>query len=192
VRVDLLGGASFRSDDPYADERTDRERLLAGTGALSEGSQRLANTHRIALEAEDVGVDILRNLRVQRESIENTRDTVRHYPFSMVAFVLIYYFSWGLQTRILTVLIVPSRRWLGSAFIRFFRASHPFLIILCVYHSGCTNSVLCSAPSLSSSLPSSLRSSISSLFAVTDSHYCSCFPCNPNPTPYNIFICAIP
>jgi vesicle transport through interaction with t-SNAREs protein 1 len=80
ARVNLLGGtkagASFRSDDPYADERTHRERLLAGTESLTEGSQRLANTHRVALEAEDMGVDILRSLRGQRETIENTRDTV--------------------------------------------------------------------------------------------------------------------
>ena len=67
---------SFRFDDPYGDERTDRERLLAGTETLSEGSQRLGNTHRIALEAEDMGIEILRNLRGQRETIENTRDTV--------------------------------------------------------------------------------------------------------------------
>ncbi|KAF8232618.1 vesicle transport v-snare protein vti1 [Tricholoma matsutake] len=81
ARVNLLGGpnagASFRSDDPYADERTDRERLLSGTVTLSEGSQRLANTHRIALESEDMGVEILRNLRGQRETIENTRDTLQ-------------------------------------------------------------------------------------------------------------------
>jgi vesicle transport through interaction with t-SNAREs 1 len=81
ARVNLLGaptkaGASFRSDDPYADQRTDRERLLAGTEILADGSQRLGNTHRIALEAEDMGVEILRNLRGQRETIENARDTV--------------------------------------------------------------------------------------------------------------------
>ena len=80
ARVNLLGGTksgvSFRFDDPYADERTDRERLLAGTETLSEGSQRLGNAQRIALEAEDMGVEILRNLRGQRETLENTRDTV--------------------------------------------------------------------------------------------------------------------
>lgn len=40
------------------------------------GSRRLENAHRIALETEDVGADILRNLRGQREQIEHTRDTV--------------------------------------------------------------------------------------------------------------------
>jgi vesicle transport through interaction with t-SNAREs protein 1 len=34
------------------------------------------NTQRVALEAEDMGADILRNLRGQRETIESARDTV--------------------------------------------------------------------------------------------------------------------
>jgi len=45
-------------------------------GLLGIGSRRLENAHRIALETEDVGADILRNLRGQREQIEHTRDTV--------------------------------------------------------------------------------------------------------------------
>lgn len=45
-------------------------------GPLGIGSRRLENAHRIALETEDVGADILRNLRGQREQIEHTRDTV--------------------------------------------------------------------------------------------------------------------
>ena len=44
------------------------------------GSSRLENAHRIALETEDVGADILRNLRGQREQIEHTRDTVSSLP----------------------------------------------------------------------------------------------------------------
>jgi vesicle transport through interaction with t-SNAREs protein 1 len=43
---------------------------------LTSGTKRLDNAHRIALETEDVGADILRNLRGQREQIEHTRDTV--------------------------------------------------------------------------------------------------------------------
>jgi vesicle transport through interaction with t-SNAREs protein 1 len=49
---------------------------LAGTERLEDGSKRLQNAQRIALETEDVGADILRNLRGQREQIEHTRDTV--------------------------------------------------------------------------------------------------------------------
>jgi hypothetical protein len=33
--------------------------------------------HSIALETEEQGADILRNLRLQREQIENSRNTVR-------------------------------------------------------------------------------------------------------------------
>jgi len=39
-----------------------------------EGSRRLEDSHRIALETEDVGADILRTLRIQRGQIEHTRD----------------------------------------------------------------------------------------------------------------------
>ena len=63
--------------DPY-NERSDRERLLAGTQILADGGRRLTNTQRVALEAEDQGAEILRNLRVQRETLENTRDNVSH------------------------------------------------------------------------------------------------------------------
>ena len=66
-------------DDPYSDDPSgfsSRTRLLQGTERLADGSKRLDNAHRIALETEDVGADILRNLRGQREQIEHTRDSV--------------------------------------------------------------------------------------------------------------------
>ncbi|KAH8079770.1 t-SNARE [Filobasidium floriforme] len=84
-RSDLLGNSGGKrhpgqSDSPYSDEpgydRDQRGRLLAGTETLNDGSRRLENAHRIALETEDVGADILRNLRGQREQIEHTRDTL--------------------------------------------------------------------------------------------------------------------
>ena len=68
-------GTSINSDDPY-DERSERERLLAGTSILEDGSRRLGDSTRLALEAEEQGADILRSLRVQREQIENSRDMV--------------------------------------------------------------------------------------------------------------------
>lgn len=78
-RSDLLGGPGFpNADDPYSDDPanyTTRARLLQGTETLADGSKRLDNARRIALETEDVGADILRNLRGQREQIEHTRDT---------------------------------------------------------------------------------------------------------------------
>lgn len=83
-RSDLLSGPGYPSDDPYSDDPSSfssRTRLLQGTETLQDGSRRLDNAQRIALETEDVGADILRNLRGQREQIEHTRDTVRPHLF---------------------------------------------------------------------------------------------------------------
>ena len=44
---------------------------------LEDGTRRLQESQRIALETEEQGADILRNLVGQREQIENARNTVR-------------------------------------------------------------------------------------------------------------------
>ena len=79
ARSDLLGsraGAMTPTlDEPYGS--SDRTRLLAGTALLEDGSRRLLDSQRIALETEEQGADILRSLRGQREQIQNARDTVR-------------------------------------------------------------------------------------------------------------------
>ncbi|KZT24308.1 V-snare-domain-containing protein [Neolentinus lepideus HHB14362 ss-1] len=76
-RSDLLARAgSPTSDEPYGPS-SDRTRLLAGTALLEDGSRRIAESQRIALETEEQGADILRNLRGQREQIEHARDTLR-------------------------------------------------------------------------------------------------------------------
>jgi len=62
----------YPSDDPYG--TSDRTRLLAGTQSLEESTLRLENSQRVALETEDIGTDILRTLRVQREQIQHSRD----------------------------------------------------------------------------------------------------------------------
>lgn len=67
---DLESGRS--SYDPQAQ----RQRLLQGTATLDDGSRRLEESHRLALETEDLGADILRDLRGQRDQIEHSRDTV--------------------------------------------------------------------------------------------------------------------
>jgi len=80
TRSDLLGGVGGRpigpssADDPYGS--SDRTRLLAGTALLEDGTKRLQDSQRIALETEEQGADILANLRRQREQIENSRDTL--------------------------------------------------------------------------------------------------------------------
>ncbi len=78
-RSELLarpGIATPTSDEPYGTS-SDRTRLLAGTALLEDGSRRLLDSQRIALETEEQGADILRSLRGQREQIQNARDTVR-------------------------------------------------------------------------------------------------------------------
>ena len=79
-RAELLArpgaGSAPSSDEPYG-ASSDRTRLLQGTALLEDGSRRLVESQRIALETEEQGADILRSLRGQREQIENARDTVR-------------------------------------------------------------------------------------------------------------------
>lgn len=83
-RAALLGrsGASspFRdagdAESGRLSDNGDRSRLLAGTQLLESGSRRLQDAERVALEAEETGADILRELHRQREQIVNTRDTV--------------------------------------------------------------------------------------------------------------------
>lgn len=82
ARSDLLSRTSPgipSSDEPYG--ASDRTRLLAGTELLEDGSTRLLESQRIALETEEQGADILRSLRSQREQIQNSRDTVRDSLF---------------------------------------------------------------------------------------------------------------
>jgi len=80
ARSDLLssrGGAAgmSTSDEPYG-TTSDRTRLLSGTALLEDGSMRLQESQRIALETEDQGAEILMNLRQQREQIEHSRETL--------------------------------------------------------------------------------------------------------------------
>jgi len=84
-RYDLLGdrsGPRSGATSPGLDAegltqaQAQRARLLAGTDKLSDGQRRLEESHRVALETEDLGAGILGNLRSQREQIEHTRDTL--------------------------------------------------------------------------------------------------------------------
>ncbi|KIK56353.1 hypothetical protein GYMLUDRAFT_47125 [Collybiopsis luxurians FD-317 M1] len=72
-----------RSDDPYDEHGNERTRLLAGHQTLADGSQRIGNSTRLALETEDIGADILRTLRVQREQIENASHTLNQADTSI-------------------------------------------------------------------------------------------------------------
>lgn len=82
------GGGGYDAANPFSDSQGDdleaansskaqRQRLLQGTATLEDGQRRLEESNRIALETEDLGADILRDLRGQREQIEHSRDTLR-------------------------------------------------------------------------------------------------------------------
>jgi len=75
-----VGGSPYRdsvSSDADSGRSGDRQRLLAGTALLEDGSRRLVDSQRVALETEEQGAEILRSLRGQREQIENARDTLQ-------------------------------------------------------------------------------------------------------------------
>lgn len=80
ARSDLLSSSQpfATSDEPYG-SNNDRTRLLTSTALLEDGTRRLQDSQRIALETESQGADILMNLRTQREQIENARGTVCHH-----------------------------------------------------------------------------------------------------------------
>lgn len=89
-RSALLSSASDTAGSPFRDSTdedggrsNDRTRLLKGTAVLENGSHRLQDAHRVALETEEQGADILRDLRMQREQIENSRNTVRLVSISV-------------------------------------------------------------------------------------------------------------
>ncbi|KAJ2778883.1 Vesicle transport V-snare protein, partial [Coemansia javaensis] len=74
----LLGDSPARdlSAEEAGLDSDHRTRLLSGNERLLRGSERLQESHRIAIETEAVGASILNDLRSQREQIVNTRDTL--------------------------------------------------------------------------------------------------------------------
>jgi vesicle transport through interaction with t-SNAREs 1 len=62
-------------DEPNAlDQHVEqRQQLLSGTERLERSSARLQDSHRVALETEDIGRGTLADLHQQRETIEHTR-----------------------------------------------------------------------------------------------------------------------
>ncbi|KAL1665853.1 hypothetical protein GGF50DRAFT_100004 [Schizophyllum commune] len=72
TRAELLQ----RNDQWSTAEPDERTRLLAGHQTLEEGSARLEDSTRVALRTEEVGAEILRNLRGQREQIVHASDTL--------------------------------------------------------------------------------------------------------------------
>lgn len=77
-----LFGARYRDDPELGEGAADdahlaqRQQLLSGTERLERSSGRLRESHRMALESEDIGRNVLADLGRQRETIMHTRDTL--------------------------------------------------------------------------------------------------------------------
>lgn len=63
---------------------TQRERLLDSTGRLDKTSNQLEEGHRIALETEQIGMDIMDNLQKDRETIQRARSRVSITPLHVL------------------------------------------------------------------------------------------------------------
>lgn len=69
-----LFGSRYTDDDGEGDLQ--RKQLLSNNASLERLSERLRESQRIALETENVGGNILNDLRAQREQISNARNTL--------------------------------------------------------------------------------------------------------------------
>lgn len=92
----MLGGFGGGNEDGQSDfdasTMDQRQRLLSGTERLGQSSRRLEDSHRLALETEGIGINILSTLKGQRETMVRARDTVS-LVFSRLCIILltIYY-----------------------------------------------------------------------------------------------------
>ncbi|KAI9357819.1 t-SNARE [Pilaira anomala] len=79
-RDELLGGFGMSNEDGQSDydasTMDQRQRLLSGTERLGQSSRRLEDSHRLALETEGIGINILSTLKGQRETMVRARDTL--------------------------------------------------------------------------------------------------------------------
>lgn len=78
-RDELLGGFGGNDDEQNdfdASTMDQRQRLLSGTERLGQSSRRLEDSHRLALETEGIGINILSTLKGQRETMVRARDTL--------------------------------------------------------------------------------------------------------------------
>jgi hypothetical protein len=144
-RDDLLSTSSSayvaiemdRAESPSSPSQVQaqRSRLLSATDKLTDGQRRLEDSHRIALETEDLGSGILRDLRDQRDVLEHTRDSVRFSVLRGEGRLIadVGCGSFMRQTDPLIVLPTRLRRWPGGelrGFVRPIDTTHPFVLLL--------------------------------------------------------------
>lgn len=82
-RHDLFGAGRYRDSEddleagPGGIHDDQRRQLLQNNSSLDRSSQRLRDSQRIALETENIGGNILNDLRSQREQISGSRNTLQ-------------------------------------------------------------------------------------------------------------------
>ena len=75
--------------DADAAAQDQRQRMLMGTHRLNDAGKRLQDSHRVALETEEIGAQTLSTLRQQREQIVHANQTVTNLNlFSMTLIIL--------------------------------------------------------------------------------------------------------
>lgn len=72
-RQELFGSRYTDEGDVSSDQR---KQLLQNNSSLERSSQRLKDSQRTALETEQIGGNILNDLRSQREQIQGSRNTL--------------------------------------------------------------------------------------------------------------------
>ncbi|ABN64924.2 predicted protein [Scheffersomyces stipitis CBS 6054] len=72
-----LFGSRYTDDvEPGSLQDQQRKTLLGNNASLERSSQRLKDSHRVALETESIGGNILNDLRSQRDQISGARNTL--------------------------------------------------------------------------------------------------------------------
>ncbi|XP_062851778.1 vesicle transport through interaction with t-SNAREs homolog 1B [Trichomycterus rosablanca] len=69
------GGHVYAAQNEQSSQlQAQRALLIQGTESLNSASQSIERSHRIAIESEHIGTDIIDNLGQQREQLDRTRD----------------------------------------------------------------------------------------------------------------------
>mmetsp|Transcript_29430 Transcript_29430/g.51601 ORF Transcript_29430/g.51601 Transcript_29430/m.51601 type:complete len:249 (+) Transcript_29430:56-802(+) len=76
MRKSLLGEDSSNGANVIGKSSKDRERFRDVGGSLHDSTDKLQQAHRVALETEQVGIDVMSDLRSQRDVINRTRGNV--------------------------------------------------------------------------------------------------------------------
>ena len=74
---DRIREECFAGGSPYRDDSNERSRMLASNERMSQGTDRLKQTHAVTLEMEDTANAILGDLSKQRETLLHAKGTMR-------------------------------------------------------------------------------------------------------------------